>query len=83
MKIARRGLIVGYDPGTTSAISILDIRGNLISLISKRDIGKANTIKIIAQFGRPLIISTDKNPLPRSVEKLASKFGVKSFIPET
>ena len=83
MKTARRGLIIGYDPGITSAISILDMHGNLISLISKRDIGRSNAIKLISEFGRPLLISTDKNPLPRSVGKLASKFGVKPYYPKT
>jgi len=79
---ARRALIVGYDPGITSDISILDMHGNLVSLISKRDARRADVIKTISEFGRPLIISTDKNPLPRSVGKLASKLGIKPFYPE-
>ena len=82
MRIARKALIVGYDPGITSAISILDMHGNLVSLTSKRDIGRANLIKLISEFGRPVIISTDKHPLPRSVGKLASKLGIKPFCPE-
>ena len=82
MRIARKALIVGYDSGITSAISILDMHGNLVSLTSKRDIGRANLIKLISEFGRPVIISTDKNPLPRSVGKLASKLGIKPFCPE-
>lgn len=58
------------------------MHGNLVSLMSKRDIPKSILIKMISEFGRPLIISTDKNPLPRSVGKLASKLGVKPFCPE-
>ncbi|MBI4010606.1 MAG: DUF460 domain-containing protein [Candidatus Aenigmarchaeota archaeon] len=82
MTTARKALIVGYDPGITSAISILDMHGNLVSLISKRDAAKADIIKMISEFGRPVIISTDKNPLPRSVGKLASNLGIKPFYPE-
>ena len=82
MKIARRGLIVGYDPGITAGISILDTHGNIVSLISKRDVGKSDIIKMISKFGRPIIISTDKNPLPKSVEKLASLMGTKVVYPE-
>ena len=82
MTSARKALIVGYDPGITSAISILDMHGNLISLVSKRDARKGDVIKIISEFGRPVIISTDKNPLPRSVGKLARNLGVKPFYPE-
>ena len=82
MRVARRALIVGYDPGITSAISILDMHGNLVSLVSKRDAAKGDVIKMILAFGRPVIISTDKNPLPRSVGKLASNLGIKPFCPQ-
>jgi len=58
------------------------MHGNIVSLMSKRDIPKSVLIKMISEFGRPLIISTDKNPLPRSVGKLASKLGIKPFCPE-
>ena len=82
MKFARRGLIIGYDPGITAGISILDTRGNIVSLISKRDVRRSDVIKMISKFGRPILISTDKNPLPRSVRKLASLLGTKVVYPE-
>ncbi len=80
--MSHRGIIVGYDPGITTAISILDTHGKIVSLVSKRNIGKGEIVKYISRFGKPLIVSTDKNPLPRSVEKLASTFSSKVSYPE-
>jgi len=77
-----KNIIVGIDPGTTTGIAIVDINGKLLYLHSKRDWKREEVVKTILNFGRPIIIATDVNPPPKSVEKLASSFGCKIFYPE-
>jgi len=40
-------------------------------------------IKYILKFGKPVIIATDVNPLPKTIEKLASAVGSNVFFPKT
>jgi predicted RNase H-like nuclease (RuvC/YqgF family) len=74
-------LIIGYDPGTTAALAILDTGKNVLYLKSKKDFKKKELFEAITQKGKPIIVSADKNPLPKSVEKLASSLGCKTFEP--
>jgi predicted RNase H-like nuclease (RuvC/YqgF family) len=67
-------LIVGIDPGTTTGIAILDLKGELISLTSSRKYSVANVIKEITRHGNPLIIGADISKIPRFVQSVASKF---------
>ncbi|MCX6821256.1 MAG: DUF460 domain-containing protein [Candidatus Aenigmarchaeota archaeon] len=74
-------IIVGYDPGTTAAIAILDTKGRILLLKSKRGFKKSEIINLITEIGKPLMIAGDKHPLPKSVEKLASSLGCKAYHP--
>ncbi len=75
-------MIVGIDPGTTVGVSILDTEGNLVYTTSKKNASKNDIISLVSSFGRPVIISSDKNPTPRYVEKVSTSFGSKLFFPE-
>jgi hypothetical protein len=74
-------IIVGYDPGTTAALAIMNTRGNILFLKSKRGFKKGEIIDIITDMGKPLVIAGDKRPLPKSVEKMARTLGCKPFYP--
>lgn len=78
----QKGLIVGIDPGTTTGMAILDMKGNLLFIWSKREAKKNEVIENITKFGRPLIVASDVTPLPKGVEKIASSMGSKSYYPE-
>jgi predicted RNase H-like nuclease (RuvC/YqgF family) len=67
-------IIVGIDPGTTTAIAVLTLLGELRMLHSSRTISIAEVIEMIAQEGRPLIIATDVFPTPNAVEKIRRAF---------
>lgn len=43
---------------------------------------KGEIIKIITKFGQPVIISSDVNPAPKSIEKIAAILGSKLYYPE-
>ena len=76
-------LIIGVDPGTTTATAIIDGYGNVLDVYSKRDITRAELIKYILEFGHSVIISCDVNVVPKSVEKIAAKLGCIVYSPDT
>jgi len=78
----KKGLIVGFDPGTTAALAILDIRGKLLILLSKRGMKKGEVIDRITSLGKPLLIAGDRYPLPKAIERLANSLGCKPFHPK-
>ncbi len=75
-------LIVGIDPGTTTGLAILDINGNILAVVSKREMGRNEIVNFITKFGQPLIVASDVNPLPKTVEKIARILHVKPYFPE-
>jgi hypothetical protein len=58
------------------------VRGNVLNLTSIREARRSDLIKHILEFGKPLIIATDVNPLPKMIEKMAAAMGSKAFYPE-
>jgi len=74
-------LIVGIDPGTTTAVAILDIRGGLVNLFSSRVVSISDVIEHITRYGRPLIIASDVTPAPNTVEKVKRAFNAVLFLP--
>lgn len=53
----------------------------MLDVYSKRYMNKAEMINRILKFGNPLIIASDVNAIPKSVEKIASKFACISYSP--
>jgi predicted RNase H-like nuclease (RuvC/YqgF family) len=75
-------LIVGIDPGTTTAVAVLDTEGNLLSLLSRKNLSRSELSRHISGFGRPVLISSDRRPAPSAVEKIASTFSARLLVPE-
>lgn len=76
-------LIAGIDPGTTMALALLSLDGDLIHLSSSRVTSVAEAIAGITTFGRPLIIASDKKEMPGTVEKIRRSFNAVSFLPKS
>ncbi len=76
-----RPLIVGVDPGMSTGIAILDLKGRPLLLTTRRWIGRNQLAEIIHQYGSPAIIATDVNPPPSYVKKLAASLSAKLFYP--
>lgn len=66
-------MIVGLDPGITTAVAILDTKGNVLNIYSKRDMNRAEIIRHVLRFGKPVIISTDVSVTPKSIANIATK----------
>jgi len=74
-------LIVGIDPGTTTAIAALDLDGNLLLLQSSRQISMSGVIEALYRVGKPLIIAADVHEMPFSVEKIRRAFNAIAHTP--
>ncbi|MFZ0005170.1 MAG: DUF460 domain-containing protein [Methanoregula sp.] len=76
-----RYLIVGIDPGTTTAIAVLDLDGNILHLESSRQMNMSGVIEVLYRIGKPLVIASDVQEMPYSVEKIRRAFSAVSYTP--
>jgi predicted RNase H-like nuclease (RuvC/YqgF family) len=77
----QKWIIVGFDPGLTVGIAILDLSGNVISTKSCKEMSRAEVIKHIISYGKTILIATDVYPPPKMVKKLASILNSKIYSP--
>ena len=82
LSIKPRYLIVGIDPGTTTAAAALDLDGNLLHLASSRQMTMSDVIESLYKVGKPLVIATDVQEMPYSVEKIRRAFSAIAFVPK-
>jgi len=79
---SKRPIIVGIDPGIEVGISIIDVYGNPVLLYSKKNMDREEIINLITQYGKPIIIATDVNPVPDTVRKIAAQMKCRVYEPE-
>jgi hypothetical protein len=78
----QRSLIVGLDPGTTIGLAILDLNGNLIYLISQKNMSRNDLRELLYyNYGIPSIVGTDVPKIPRFVEKFANSTNALIYHP--
>jgi predicted RNase H-like nuclease (RuvC/YqgF family) len=75
-------LIVGVDPGSTSAVAAVDLDGEIELLESGKNFPPREIIQRIIKVGKPVVVAADKGKTPSKVEKIASSVGAKLFEPE-
>lgn len=75
-------LIVGIDPGNTSAVAALNLDGELVLLESDREFPKREIIQRLVEHGHPVVISSDRAKMPSTVEQIAQNLGAQKFEPE-
>lgn len=75
-------IIVGVDPGATSAVAALNLKGELVLLESRKEFAKEEIIQEIVETGKPVVVTADKEKMPSTVEKIASSLGANKFEPE-
>jgi predicted RNase H-like nuclease (RuvC/YqgF family) len=79
--LAAKPVIVGIDPGATTGVAVLDLDGNLLLLKSKKNLLHSEISRMIYDCGIPIIMASDKNPLPRTVERISASFPSKLSWP--
>jgi predicted RNase H-like nuclease (RuvC/YqgF family) len=77
-----RYLIVGIDPGTTTAVAALDLDGNLMLLSSSRQMNMSGVIESLYKTGKPLVVASDVQEMPYSVEKIRRAFSAIPYSPK-
>ncbi|RLG56354.1 MAG: hypothetical protein DRN95_06895 [Candidatus Hydrothermarchaeota archaeon] len=81
--LSRKGKIViaGIDPGTTTAIAILDIRGRLLEVTSSKELSLSNALTFLMKYKRVLIVASDVTPAPKFIEKISSSLNSILYTP--
>lgn len=75
-------LVVGIDPGTTSAYAVFDINKNLIKKDYSKEYNISRIISEVIKLGKPLLVGCDKNPPSNFVVEFATKTGAELIYPE-
>ncbi|MHC3436598.1 DUF460 domain-containing protein [Natrialbaceae archaeon A-gly3] len=77
----RDHVIVGIDPGTTTAVAIASLEGEVLDVWSSRLSDTAEVIEWIVERGRPVIVAADVTPMPETVEKFRRSFDAAGWTP--
>ena len=75
-------VIVGVDPGSTSAVAAVDFQGELELLESGKNFPPRDIISEIVEAGKPVMVTSDKGETPSKVKKIAASVGAREFVPE-
>lgn len=75
-------VIIGVDPGSTSAVAAVDFDGNILLLKSGKNFPPRDIIQEIIETGKPVIVASDKSKTPSNVEKIATSLGAEIYEPE-
>jgi predicted RNase H-like nuclease (RuvC/YqgF family) len=77
----RDHVIVGIDPGTTTAAAVVDVHGEVLDVFSTRTADTADVIEWIIERGRPIVVAADVEPMPETVEKIRRSFEAAAWVP--
>jgi predicted RNase H-like nuclease (RuvC/YqgF family) len=78
----RDHVVVGVDPGTTTAVAIVGLDGEVLDVYSSRTSDQAGVIEWIIERGRPVVVAADVTPMPETVEKFRRSFDAAGWKPE-
>ncbi|QGN08036.1 DUF460 domain-containing protein [Halorhabdus sp. CBA1104] len=79
----RDHVVVGVDPGTTTAVAVLSLDGEVLDVYSTRTDDTAAVIEWVIERGRPLLVAADVTPMPETVEKLRRSFDAAGWTPDS
>ena len=77
----RDRVIVGIDPGTTTAAAVVGLDGEVLDVLSTRTADTAAVIEWIIERGRPVLVGADVTPMPETVEKIRRSFDATGWTP--
>jgi len=78
----RDHVLVGIDPGTTTAVGVVDLDGTVLDVLSTRTADTADVIEWIVERGRPVLVAADVTPMPETVEKIRRSFDAAAWVPD-
>jgi len=77
----RDRVIVGIDPGTTTAAAVVSLDGRVLDRFSSRTADRAELTEWLIDRGRPLIVAADVRPMPQTVEQFRRSFDATGWEP--
>lgn len=80
--MSRKALIVGVDPGNTSAVAALNLDGELELLESRKEFSRAEIIQKIVETGKPVVVASDRSEMSSTVRKIGQSLGAERFTPD-
>ncbi len=78
----RDHVVVGIDPGTTTAVAVVGLDGEVLDVLSTRTADTAAVIEWIIERGRPVVVAADVTPMPETVEKIRRSFDAAGWEPD-
>jgi len=78
----RDAVVVGIDPGTTTAVAVVDLDGEVLNVTSSRSADTAEVIEWIIERGRPVVVAADVRSMPSTVEKIRRSFDAVGWTPD-
>jgi len=79
----RDRVLVGIDPGTTTAAAVVGLDGDVLDVFSTRTADTAGVIEWLVERGRPVVVAADVEPMPETVEKFRRSFDAAGWEPES
>jgi len=79
----RDRVLVGIDPGTTTAAAVVGLDGEVLDVYSTRTADTAGVIEWLVERGRPVVVAADVEPMPETVEKFRRSFDAAGWEPDT
>ena len=74
-------VIAGIDPGITTGVAVLDLKGRVLLLESGKNMDRAAILDLILSQGRPVVIAVDVPEVPEAVRKIAGVTGAMIYAP--
>jgi predicted RNase H-like nuclease (RuvC/YqgF family) len=78
----RDRVLVGIDPGTTTAAAVVSLDGEVLDVFSTRTADTAGVIEWLVERGRPVVVAADVEPMPETVEKFRRSFDAAAWEPD-
>jgi predicted RNase H-like nuclease (RuvC/YqgF family) len=78
----RDRVLVGIDPGTTTAAAVVSLDGEVLDVFSTRTADTAAVIEWLVERGRPVVVAADVEPMPETVEKFRRSFDAAGWEPD-
>jgi len=79
----RDHVLIGVDPGTTTAVAVVGLSGDVLDVYSTRTDDAAAVTEWIVERGRPIVVAADVTPMPDTVEKLRRSFDAAGWVPQS
>ncbi|WP_252900862.1 DUF460 domain-containing protein [Vulcanisaeta sp. JCM 14467] len=77
-----RKLIVGIDPGIVTGVAVLDLNGNVLTLQSGKNLSRRHVLRIVYQYGTPVLVAVDTAKPSDYARKLAAMVGAAIYYPD-